>query len=353
MPVTLNGTEILFVNPLQANGQPGAILEQIQTLDIANLTNSGVASDIVSTNITTVGNGTLTAAALIGGQIVRTGPVAAYTDTTDTAALILAGLPTVVVGATFFVRIKNATAFTQTLAAGAGVTLPPTVIIPAYSLGNYFATVTSTSAVTFTHMSTQPISDGTQTTAIAVTPLTTVGAGTITAISFVNGYTARSGAQSGTPFTDTTDTAANIIAACANLVNKIGASMIYVYGNTTNAVATIAGGTGVTVSGVTTVPPNGVAQYVITYTAAGTLTMVGIGVANVAINTGTFTANGASAVVVAAASVTATSCVIFGLKTVGGTPAGAPFMSAVTPGTGFSVKTFAGDTSVYSYQVIG
>jgi hypothetical protein len=70
-------------------------------------------------------------------------------------------------------------------------------------------------------------------------------------------------------------------------------------------------------------------------------------------NGGTFTANGATAVVVSNTHVSANSVITMSLKTVGGTPAGAPFLSAVTPGTGFSVKAVAGDTSVYNYQING
>ena len=43
---------------------------------------------ISQTAITTVGNGTLTAAALLGGQIARTGPTGAFTDTTDTVTIV-------------------------------------------------------------------------------------------------------------------------------------------------------------------------------------------------------------------------------------------------------------------------
>jgi hypothetical protein len=69
---------------------------------------------------------------------------------------------------------------------------------------------------------------------------------------------------------------------------------------------------------------------------------------------GTFTANGSSAVTVTNSNVTATSVVVFGLKTVGGTIAGAPFMATVTPGTGFTVKAGgASDTSVYNYWILG
>lgn len=277
--MSLLGNEILYVQGVAQNGQPAASTFPTTTAQIAALANTETTG-IVTTPITTVGNGTLTAASLIGGQVLRTGPVAAFTDTTDTAVNIVAALPSFVANQTFIIRIKNATAFTQTIAAGAGVTLPVTVIIPAFSVGEYYATVTSATAVTLTHLITAPIATGTSLTALAITALSTVGAGVITAANFTGGYTARSGSQSGTPFTDTTDTAAAIIAANAAIVNKIGTSFIYVYGNATNAIATITGGTGVTVSGVTVIPAGMVAQFLVTYTAAATLTMVGIGVTN-------------------------------------------------------------------------
>lgn len=69
-------------------------------------------------------------------------------------------------------------------------------------------------------------------------------------------------------------------------------------------------------------------------------------------STGTVTANGSTAVAVSDTKITANSTVIFTLKTVGGTPAGAPYLSAVTAGSGFSVKAAVGDTSVYNYQII-
>lgn len=68
---------------------------------------------------------------------------------------------------------------------------------------------------------------------------------------------------------------------------------------------------------------------------------------------GTFTANGSTAVVVSNTTVTADSVIVITLKTVGGTPAGAPYLSAITASTGFSVKAAVGDTSVYNYAIIG
>jgi hypothetical protein len=70
-------------------------------------------------------------------------------------------------------------------------------------------------------------------------------------------------------------------------------------------------------------------------------------------NTGTFTANGASAVTVAAASVTAGSQILITLKTVGGTVGAIPHIETITPGTGFTIVGTALDTSVYNYTVIG
>jgi len=107
----------------------------------------------------------------------------------------------------------------------------------------------------------------------AITTLSTVGAGTITAAGIAGGITSRTGSQSGTPFTDTTATADLIIAAQTYI--RIGDSWEYTYQNNTNAVATLTGGTGVTVSGITAIPAGATATYLLTYTAASTITMVG------------------------------------------------------------------------------
>lgn len=273
--MALTGLETLEVLGQNPSGVPAASTFKTTTGAIAALAASDTS--FTSTSITTVGNGTLTAAGLVGGQIVRTGPVADYSDTTATAAQIIAALPALLVGGSFNILIKNATAFTQTIVAGSGVTLPLTIIVPAYSVSNYIATVASSSSVVLTHIDTTPVSTGTFYTAPSITTLSTVGAGTILAANFVGGYTMRSGSQAGVAFTDTTDTAANIIAGNGSLVNKIGTGVPYYYGNTTNAVATVQGGTGVTVSGITVVPAGTVAAYLLKYTAAATITMVGIG----------------------------------------------------------------------------
>lgn len=108
----------------------------------------------------------------------------------------------------------------------------------------------------------------------AVTALATVGAGTITAAGIAGGVSARGGAQSATAFTDTTATADLIIAAVPGAA--IGQSWEWTYRNNTDGPATITGGTGVTVSGNTLVQPNSWVRYLVTYTAASTITIASV-----------------------------------------------------------------------------
>lgn len=229
------------------------------------------SDNLISTSITTVGDGSLTAAAINGGLIVRSGPTAAFTDTTVTAAAIITALgASAVVGKSWLLYIKNLTAFSETLAAGAGVTLSGNKdVIPANSAGVYLVTYASSTTVTMQGLYIVSLSNALPE---ATTALSTVGAGTITAAGIASRVTLRSGSTSA--FTDTTDTADLITAAIPNA--RIGQSFEYLYRNSTLADATITGGVGVTVSGITIVPKNSWAKFLVTYTAASTMTMVGI-----------------------------------------------------------------------------
>lgn len=135
---------------------------------ILSLTDSGslqVASGIVGTGAvvgaksasanSTVGASTLTAAQMLTGNILRSGSTAAYTDTTDTAANIVASIPNAVVGIGYELTIANTVAFTETIAAGAGVTLAGTTLISASSSRKFVVTITdvTTPAVTITGVS--------------------------------------------------------------------------------------------------------------------------------------------------------------------------------------------------------
>ena len=110
-------------------------------------------------NLTTVGAGTLTAALLLSGIINRTGPVAGYIDTTDSAANIVAALVSnynfqatgltgvssgvaAPVGMTVRLKFINTVAFANTVAAGTGVTLV-NATVNASSVKEYLLTVTN------------------------------------------------------------------------------------------------------------------------------------------------------------------------------------------------------------------
>jgi len=96
---------------------------------------------------------------------------------------------------------------------------------------------------------------------------------------------------------------------------------------------------------------------------ASTLGRVAIAIAGV--HTGNFTLNGATNVAVADTNVTAASVISFQFKTLGGTDGRNqwgtsawqtgryPKLVSTTPGTGFSVVGLAGDTSIYSYAIVG
>jgi hypothetical protein len=307
---------------------------------------------LVDTAITTVGAGVLTAAGLIGGQITRTGPTANYTDTTDTAAAIVAALGSAfVLGQTFTVLIKNATPYFQTIAAGTGVTLPAAVVIPPICASTYFGTVGGTAAaptVTFAHQVTVPIRTAASIADPQSSALITVGAGTILAASIAAGITARGGTQTAV-FTDTTDSAANIIAGVPAL-NIVGAAIEWTYVNNTIFPATIHAGATVTLTD-TVVPANSWAKFLVSFSAAGAVTMIVIGQGFFP-HSGTVTANAATPVAVTDANVTANSQILLTYKS-GTQGATGAFVSSSTPQTGFSIKSVTSDTAVYNYTILG
>jgi hypothetical protein len=103
------------------------------------------------------------------------------------------------------------------------------------------------------------------------TALNTVGAGTVTGAGIAGGLTTRGGAQSGTPFTDITDTAVAIIAGVPGA--QLNQSWTWIYQNNTNAVATLTNGVGVTIVGNTIIPAGAWVQYLVQVGAASTITL--------------------------------------------------------------------------------
>ncbi len=103
----------------------------------------------VNTAVTTGIGTTLSYPGIIGGVITRTGPTANYTDTFDTATNIIMNLPTDTPASTsWLLFIRNGVHYTQTLAAGVGISLSGEVTVPGNSVWVGQVTYTVSSTVT-------------------------------------------------------------------------------------------------------------------------------------------------------------------------------------------------------------
>lgn len=217
--------------------------------------------------ITTVGAGVLTAAAMLSGLITRSGPTAAFTDTTSTAALLQAAWGATT-NASFNFTIKNTTAFPETIAAGVGVTLAGQTIIPANSNGTFQVVWTGANAVTITGVAVtaQNGLPQTKTTALnATTGSLPAGAATGANWCFINSSNATPGAQ-------LVRTAAQMLADTPN--GQVGMNwMVRVInsGAGTFTLTTDAGAT-VTLTGTMTVPTNTFRDFQFVLTGAATAT---------------------------------------------------------------------------------
>jgi hypothetical protein len=154
-PVWTSGTSTLTGN---ISGNAGGNAATATTATTATNVSGGgtVLASVYPTTpvatVSTVGAATLSAANLKSGIIVRSGTqTAAWTDTTDTAANIIAGVSGAVTNTAFKFTILNTTTYLETIAAGSSVTLTPSTIMVAPSSAlNCIAIMTnvSTPAVT-------------------------------------------------------------------------------------------------------------------------------------------------------------------------------------------------------------
>lgn len=90
----------------------------------------GILGNPLLGSISADANSTITTALIAGGVILRTGATVGRTDTTDTAANILAAYPSMDVGDSFLFVESNASGQTITLAGGVGVTASGNLSIP-------------------------------------------------------------------------------------------------------------------------------------------------------------------------------------------------------------------------------
>jgi hypothetical protein len=134
-------------------------LRASNTAKIGNaLTDVTVSGRLMSgrsvTSISTASGVTLTAAQIVEGLITRTG-AGPYTDTTPTAALIVAAIPGAEVGSSFEFIVTNGMRGALTISGGTGVTISSAeAVIPAGYSREFIARVTnattSSEAVTIT-----------------------------------------------------------------------------------------------------------------------------------------------------------------------------------------------------------
>jgi hypothetical protein len=238
--------------------------------EIATAVADASQDSLANTNLTTVGNGTITATAAVDGVVTRSGPSTAFTDTLGITSAIITAYGVVVGTPAWILRIINNTAYTQTIAAGDGsTTLSGMTTVPPFSTGNFLFTIVGGATVTVNGLFASPNSGKPPVQSQGT--LVTVGAGTVLSATIIGGLLLRTGPTGA--FTDTTDTGTTLAAAIPNI--RVGQSFEWTYQNSTPFVATLAGGTGVASAATfATVGPGCWATFLFTYSAANTFTVV-------------------------------------------------------------------------------
>jgi len=249
--------------------------------NISNAANAATVSSQVSQSANvTVGAGTLTAAQLLSGLIVRSGSVAAFTDTTDTGAAIDLALGNAAInGANVTIQIKNTTAFAETIAGGTGVTVSGRAVIASNAVGTFLLTRTATATYTLfgIDVSAQDINGVSSFVATPDNGTTQ----TLTAAMIVGGdsFTSHLSTGGATPsLTLPLGTAMDT----ALLDMRAGQAYVLRVINTNSGTATIVTNTGWTLTGTLTLaggtaPAGSWRDFVITKTGTGTYTGVSVG----------------------------------------------------------------------------
>ena len=225
------------------------------------------------TALTTVGAGTITAAAMLSGGVNRTGPTSAFTDTTDTAAAIQSDWTGGAVSNSFDLTYINKTAFNATLAGGSGVTLVGSVIVPANSTAVYRVIWTGTSTLSMTELSV--VSNTSLPNALVTALNATTGSlpvGAITGAKEV--YLVSSNA---TPGAQLVRTAAQMLADTPNGAVGMSWKVRIINTGAGNFTLTQDAGNTVTITGDVVIPQDSWVDYVVTLTGAATATMQSVG----------------------------------------------------------------------------
>lgn len=236
---------------------------------------SGTGTGVQTTNTAVTGTvgGTLTAAAIVGGIITRTGPTAAYTDTTDAAAAIIAAMNSQIVGNSWALRLINDTAYAETVAAGTGVTLSGNTIVPPNSWVEFQVTYSAAGAITMY---------GYAAGSSVVVPPTKYTTGALTAATLTAAQIAGAAFtvlnnSGNTPGTQTLPSAATLFGAIPNC--QVGFSYILRLLNAGTGTETLAADAGatITVTGHTSITTLTGVDYLITFTSATAATCQSVG----------------------------------------------------------------------------
>lgn len=260
-----------FPGPALGNAD-GKLLNPL--VDKINELSIGAASP-TNTPITTVGAGTLTAAGLIGGLITRTGPVAAFTDTTATGAQLDAALPAGSGLTSFQAQIKNSTAFVQTITGGTGVTVSGRTSSQPNSVIEYL--ITKTGAATYTALG---IGVYPQAFAASYGLIGTADNGTtqtLTAAMIAGGQVTYHVTTGGTTPSLTLPLATAIDTALPEI--RAGQSYVLRIINSNSGTVTVVTNTGWTTSGTLTIATNTWREFLVTCTTtqAGVYTITSVG----------------------------------------------------------------------------
>ena len=225
------------------------------------------------TALTTVGAGTITAAAMLSGGVNRTGPTSAFTDTTDTAAAIQGDWTGGAVSNSFDLTYITKTAFNATLAGGSCVTLVGSVIVPANSTAVYRVIWTGTSTLSMTELSV--VSNTSLPNALVTALNATTGSlpvGAITGAKEV--YLVSSNA---TPGAQLVRTAAQMLADTPNGAVGMSWKVRIINTGAGNFTLTQDAGNTVTITGDVVILQDSWIDYVVTLTGAATATMQSVG----------------------------------------------------------------------------
>lgn len=237
----------------------------------------------LNTALATIGAGTLTAAALLGGVITRTGSIAAYSDTTSNGTLLDSALATnAITGFSRVVQIKNNVAFAETIVGGVGVTVSGRTVVPGNSVGTFLLTRTGTA--TYTLVGISALSQGVFDQFAFIATADDGTTQTLTAAMVVGGNITYHRTLGGAAPSLTLPLGADIDTALPDM--RIGQSYILRIINTNSGTATIVTNTGWTLTGTLTIaggtaPAGFWREFVVTKTGTGTYTGVAVGVGTI------------------------------------------------------------------------